>query len=56
MLGSLRAVAQMVSYEVRLAVVLLRVVVLRGTLSLAKILTSEEKLLNLFLLAPIGLI
>lgn len=55
-LGSLRAVAQIVSYEVRLAFVLLGLVVLRESLNFVELLAKINNILGIFVFFPLGLV
>lgn len=53
-LGSLRAAAQMISYEVSISLVVIQVVLVTGSLSLTNvILAQQESIYNIFLLFPI---
>lgn len=56
MLGSLRAVAQIVSYEVSLAFVLLGLVVLRERFNFVELLYKIGGLVGLFIFFPLGLV
>nr|APL97221.1 NADH dehydrogenase subunit 1 [Acanthogammarus victorii] len=56
MLGSLRAVAQMVSYEVSMAMVLLSLVWLSGSFSFYGLAESQYLLWNFFFFPPLGYI
>nr|YP_009118051.1 NADH dehydrogenase subunit 1 [Brachyuropus grewingkii]AJF22812.1 NADH dehydrogenase subunit 1 [Brachyuropus grewingkii] len=56
MLGSLRAVAQMVSYEVSMAMVLLSLVWLSWSFSFYQLVESQYLLWNIFLYIPLGYI
>nr|QJD22455.1 NADH dehydrogenase subunit 1 [Haustorioides koreanus] len=56
MLGSLRAVAQMLSYEVSLMMVLLSVVWLTASFNLDTILECQKNMWNLFFFFPLALI
>lgn len=56
MLGSLRSVAQVISYEVRLALILLRLVWLTNRFNFQKLLEFQEGVWNVFLFFPLGLI
>lgn len=51
-LGSLRASAQMISYEISLGVILLNVILAAGTLNLSKLVSLQEKVWYLFPLFP----
>nr|YP_009515502.1 NADH dehydrogenase subunit 1 [Parhyale hawaiensis]AYB71613.1 NADH dehydrogenase subunit 1 [Parhyale hawaiensis] len=55
-LGSLRAVAQMVSYEVSLAMVLLSIIWVSTSFNFNKIMMSQFFLWNIFMFLPLGLI
>nr|YP_010348446.1 NADH dehydrogenase subunit 1 [Charcotia amundseni]UIN24688.1 NADH dehydrogenase subunit 1 [Charcotia amundseni] len=55
-LGSMRAVAQMISYEVSLALVLLSLVWVSGYFSLFGVIEEQLYLYNFFLFLPLGLI
>nr|DAZ91328.1 TPA_asm: ND1 [Echiuropus macronychus] len=54
MLGSLRAVAQMVSYEVSMAMVLLSLIWLSWSFSFYALVESQYALWNIFLYLPLG--
>nr|YP_009445864.1 NADH dehydrogenase subunit 1 [Eurythenes maldoror]ATX68772.1 NADH dehydrogenase subunit 1 [Eurythenes maldoror] len=56
MLGSLRAVAQMVSYEVSLAMILLSLVWVSGSFSLKVVMVDQVYMYNGFFFFPLGLI
>nr|AXI98739.1 NADH dehydrogenase subunit 1 [Pseudoniphargus sp. 1-Basque] len=56
MLGSLRSVAQMVSYEVSLAMIILSLVWVCGGYNIQDIVVSQEVLWNFFLFLPLGFI
>lgn len=56
LLGGLRAVAQIISYEVSLAVVLLRVIILRGSFSFKNIIVSFGSFIGVLLFFPLCLI
>nr|ANU04565.1 NADH dehydrogenase subunit 1 [Hirondellea gigas] len=55
-LGSLRAVAQMISYEVSLITVLLSVVWFMGSFNLEDIVMGQKGLVNIYLFMPLGVI
>lgn len=55
-LGRLRAVAQIISYEVRLITVLLRVVWFIGSFNLEDIVIGQKGLVNIYLFMPLGVI
>ena len=55
-LGSLRSVAQIVSYEISLMVVLLRIIWLRRSLNFSAILLDRRFILNFFCFIPLCLI
>ena len=55
-LGRLRAVAQMVSYEVRIIIVFLRISWVIGTFNLFSIFRGQEIGINIWLFAPLGFI
>nr|DAZ91345.1 TPA_asm: ND1 [Gammarus chevreuxi] len=54
MLGSLRAVAQMVSYEVSLAMILLSLIWVSGSFSFKGVLESQHMIWNIFVFFPLG--
>nr|YP_010943439.1 NADH dehydrogenase subunit 1 [Gammarus nipponensis]WLS55468.1 NADH dehydrogenase subunit 1 [Gammarus nipponensis] len=56
MLGSLRAVAQMISYEVSMAVILLSLVWITGSFSLHELMESQYLVWNMFFFMPLSLI
>nr|YP_009513839.1 NADH dehydrogenase subunit 1 [Pseudoniphargus stocki]AXH38230.1 NADH dehydrogenase subunit 1 [Pseudoniphargus stocki] len=56
MLGSLRSVAQMVSYEISLAMIILSIVWLSGSFNLSNIVFSQVYIFNFFLFFPLSLI
>nr|AXI98596.1 NADH dehydrogenase subunit 1 [Pseudoniphargus grandis] len=56
MLGSLRAVAQMVSYEISLAMIILSLVWLSSSFNLSGIVFSQVYMWNFFLFFPLGLV
>nr|AXI98635.1 NADH dehydrogenase subunit 1 [Pseudoniphargus mercadali] len=56
MLGSLRAVAQMVSYEISLAVIILSLVWLSGSFNLKEVTLSQVYVWNVFVFFPLSLI
>nr|AXI98830.1 NADH dehydrogenase subunit 1 [Pseudoniphargus triasi] len=56
MLGSLRSVAQMVSYEISLAMIILSLVWLSGGFSLSEVVFSQVYVWNLFMFFPLGMI
>nr|AXI98687.1 NADH dehydrogenase subunit 1 [Pseudoniphargus pityusensis] len=56
LLGSLRSVAQMVSYEISLAMVILSLVWLSGGFSLSEIIFSQVYVWNFFVFFPLGMI
>ena len=55
-LGRYRAVAQIISYEVRLAVVLLRLIWLARSFNLVRVIESQRLVYNLVLIIPLALI
>jgi NADH-quinone oxidoreductase subunit H len=55
-LGALRAVAQMISYEVSISLVVVQVVLVTGSLDFTEIVIAQEKVFNVFLLFPISII
>nr|YP_006234454.1 NADH dehydrogenase subunit 1 [Gammarus duebeni]AER12200.1 NADH dehydrogenase subunit 1 [Gammarus duebeni] len=54
MLGSLRAVAQMVSYEVSLAMILLSIIWVSGSFSFSVLMNNQYLVWNMFLFSPLG--
>nr|AXI98622.1 NADH dehydrogenase subunit 1 [Pseudoniphargus mateusorum] len=56
MLGSLRSVAQMVSYEISLAMIILSLVWLSGGFNLKEIMLSQKYVWNVFVFFPLSLI
>nr|UIN24715.1 NADH dehydrogenase subunit 1 [Eusirus cf. giganteus clade g2] len=56
MLGSLRAVAQMISYEISLAMILLSLIWLMNSFNLSGVLASGHGMWNLLFVLPLGLI
>nr|YP_010636374.1 NADH dehydrogenase subunit 1 [Cyphocaris challengeri]WBQ48844.1 NADH dehydrogenase subunit 1 [Cyphocaris challengeri] len=56
MLGSLRAVSQMVSYEVSLMVILLALVWMTNSFNLSELLMSQNNMMNIIMFFPLGLI
>nr|YP_009349215.1 NADH dehydrogenase subunit 1 [Ninox strenua]APZ75567.1 NADH dehydrogenase subunit 1 [Ninox strenua] len=55
LIGALRAVAQTISYEVTLAIILLSVVVLSGNYSLTALATTQEPMCLLFSSCPLAM-
>lgn len=55
-LGSIRAVAQIVSYEVSLAIVLLSLIWLRSSFNFELIFLNQEFMWNLFIFGPLAII
>lgn len=55
-LGSIRAVAQIVSYEVSLAIILLRIIWLRGSFNFDLIFLTQSKIINIFVFLPLAII
>lgn len=56
LLGGLRAVAQTISYEVRLALIILSFVILVGSYNLLDFYIYQENLWFIFILMPLGLV
>nr|AXI98700.1 NADH dehydrogenase subunit 1 [Pseudoniphargus portosancti] len=56
MLGSLRSVAQMVSYEISLAVIILSLVWLSGGFNLKEVVVGQVYVWNIFMFFPLSLI
>lgn len=55
-LGRLRAVAQMISYEVSLILIILRVIIFRGRFDIVNIINRQSWVWFIFLCYPLGLI
>nr|YP_010000274.1 NADH dehydrogenase subunit 1 [Serilophus lunatus]QOD96121.1 NADH dehydrogenase subunit 1 [Serilophus lunatus] len=55
LIGALRAVAQTISYEVTLAIILLSLIILSGNFSLATLITTQEPLYLLFSTWPLAM-
>jgi NADH-quinone oxidoreductase subunit H len=55
-LGALRAVAQMISYEVSISLIVVQVVLVTGSLNFTEIVLAQENLFNVFLLFPVSII
>jgi NADH-quinone oxidoreductase subunit H len=56
LLGGLRSAAQIVSYELSPALVVLSVVLFAGTLSVQGIVAGQDKLWNIFAMGPMGVL
>nr|YP_010758188.1 NADH dehydrogenase subunit 1 [Elephantulus intufi]WEW63550.1 NADH dehydrogenase subunit 1 [Elephantulus intufi] len=55
LIGAIRAVAQTISYEVSLAIILLPVIIISGTFTLSNLITTQEPIWLLFPMWPLAM-